>query len=159
MSALAQQTQRNEDLLEILAFRLGTQEFCVRTIAIREIRGWSPATPMPHAPTDVVGIMNLRGTVIPIVDLALKLGMRVTIATEQSAIVVAEINGAAFGLLVDSVSDIFTVEAASVQPVPNMNVPGGAGYADGIIARQNSIICVLNLERMFEVFPDESSIG
>jgi purine-binding chemotaxis protein CheW len=114
---------------------------------------------MPHAPTDVVGIMNLRGTVIPIVDLALKLGMRVTIATEQSAIVVAEINGAAFGLLVDSVSDIFTVEAASVQAVPNMNVLGGAGYADGIIARQNSIICVLNLERMFEVLPDESSIG
>jgi purine-binding chemotaxis protein CheW len=155
MNTLASQIHRSNDLLEILAFRLGEQEFCVKTTAIREIRGWGPATPIPHAPADVVGVMNLRGTVIPIIDLALKLGMKTTVATERSAIVVAEINGTALGLVVDSVSDILTVDASLLQPVPNMNVPGGTSYSDGIIAQQNSMICFLNLERIFEIIDIE----
>jgi purine-binding chemotaxis protein CheW len=149
MTTTASQVRRNGDLLEILAFRLNGQEFCVRTTAIREIRGWGPSTPMPHAPDDVIGVMNLRGTVIPIIDLAVRLGMRATIATERSAIVVAEINGTALGLVVDSVSDILTVDATLLQPVPTMNVPGGTHYSDGIIAQQDSMICFLNLEQMF----------
>ena len=150
MNAAYQNAQRSGETLEILAFRLNDQEFCVRTIAIREIRGWGASTPIPHAPADVVGVMNLRGTVIPIVDLALKLGMRSTTPTERSAIVVAEINGVAMGLVVDSVSDILTIDAALLQPVPDMNVPGGTSYSDGIIAQQDGMICFLNLERMFE---------
>ena len=58
------------DTLEIIAFRLHEQEFCVKTTTIREIRGWAPSTPIPHSPPDVIGVMNLRGTVIPIIDLA-----------------------------------------------------------------------------------------
>lgn len=63
------------ETLEIIAFRLHDQEFCVKTTTIREIRGWAPSTPIPHAPPEVIGVMNLRGTVIPIIDLAHKLGM------------------------------------------------------------------------------------
>jgi purine-binding chemotaxis protein CheW len=151
MNALHQKnSQRSGETLEIIAFRLNDQEFCVKTTSIREIRGWAAATPIPHAPADVVGVMNLRGAVIPIIDLALKLGMKGIAPTERSAIVVAEINGAAMGLVVDSVSDILTIDAALLQPVPNMNVPGGTGYSDGIIAQHDSMICFLNLERMFE---------
>jgi purine-binding chemotaxis protein CheW len=150
MNAVYQNAQRSGETLEILAFRLHDQEFCVKTIAIREIRGWVVSTPIPHAPADVVGVMNLRGTVIPIVDLALKLGMKSTTPTERSAIVVAEIHGVAMGLVVDSVSDILTIDAALLQSVPNMNVPGGTSYSDGIIAQQDGMICFLNLERMFE---------
>lgn len=150
MSALHQNTQPSGQTLEIIAFRLNEQEFCVKTTAIREIRGWAAATPIPHAPADVVGVMNLRGVVIPIIDLALKLGMKSIAPTERSAIVVAEINGVAMGLVVDSVSDILTIDAALLQPVPNMNVPGGTSYSDGIIAQHDSMICFLNLERMFE---------
>lgn len=62
------------DTLEIIAFHLHEQEFCVRTTTIREIRGWGPATPIPHASADVIGVMNLRGAVIPIIDLANELG-------------------------------------------------------------------------------------
>src|ERR1700733_5858443 len=80
-------TSFSGDTLEIIAFRLHDQEFCVRTTTIREIRGWGPATPIPHAPSDVIGVMNLRGTVIPIIDLANKLGMRSTEPNERSAIV------------------------------------------------------------------------
>jgi purine-binding chemotaxis protein CheW len=155
MNAVRQNTQSSGATLEILAFRLDDQEFCVKTIAIREIRGWSSATPVPHTPADVVGVMNLRGAVIPIIDLALNLGMKSTTPTDRSAIVVAEINGVAMGLVVDSVSDILTIDSALLQPVPNMNVPGGTTYSDGIIAQQSSMICFLNLERMFETKSEE----
>ena len=73
------------DTLEIIAFRLHDQVFCVKTTTIREIRGWAPSTPIPHAPKEVIGVMNLRGTVIPIIDLAYKLGMPTTAAARSSS--------------------------------------------------------------------------
>nr|WP_316650500.1 chemotaxis protein CheW [uncultured Gellertiella sp.] len=137
--------------IEIIAFRLHSQEFCVKTTTIREIRGWGKATPIPHAPDFVLGIMNLRGTVIPIIDLARKLGMASVAPSERSAIVVAEIHGVAFGLVVDQVSDILTVNPGQIQPVPPINIPSGAEYADGIIVRDTALICFLNLDLMFDL--------
>ena len=136
-------------MLEIIAFRLHDQEFCVRTTTIREIRGWGPATPVPHAPADVIGVMNLRGMVIPIIDLANKLGMKSTEPNERSAIVVAEVHGVAIGLVVDRVSDILTISESLLQPVPEISMPPGMRYADGIIAQPEGMICFLNVERMF----------
>ena len=138
------------DMLEIIAFRLHDQEFCVRTTTIREIRGWVPATPIPHAPSDVIGVMNLRGTVIPIIDLANRLGMRSTEPNERSAIVVAEVHGTAMGLVVDRVSDILTIAASLLQPLPEISMSGGMRYAEGIIAQPDGMICFLDLEAMFE---------
>jgi purine-binding chemotaxis protein CheW len=141
------QAGRTGETLEIIAFR---QEFCVRTTTIREIRGWGPATHIPHSPAEVLGVMNLRGTVIPIIDLACKLGMPLTEPTERSAIVVAEVHGTAIGLVVDRVSDILTIPVESLQPVPNMNTPKATDYSDGIIVQDTGMICFLNLERMFD---------
>jgi purine-binding chemotaxis protein CheW len=135
--------------LEIIAFRLHEQEFCVRTTTIREIRGWGPATPLPHTSSDVLGVMNLRGTVIPIIDLACKLGMTQAQPNERSAIVVAEVHGMAIGLLVDGVSDILNIGQNLLQPIPDVSATSAKAYADGIITYQNSMICLLNLERMF----------
>lgn len=145
----AHQVPLVSDALEIIAFRLADQEFCVRTTAIREIRGWAPATPFPHAPPEVIGLMNLRGSVIPIVDLAKKLGMGGAKPTQRSAIVVTEVSGQIFGLLVDGVSDILNLPADSLQPVPAVEASSCAGYADGIISHGKTMICFLNLERMF----------
>ncbi|MFF2323955.1 chemotaxis protein CheW [Agrobacterium sp. NPDC058088] len=138
------------ETLEIIAFRLHDQEFCVRTTTIREIRGWGPAKPIPHAPAEVLGIMNLRGMVIPMIDLALKLGTRSTEPTERSAIVVAEVNGVAMGLVVDRVSDILTIASSLLQPVPDIGISTGTDYSDGIIVQDSGMMCFLNLERMFD---------
>ncbi|ACM36873.1 MULTISPECIES: chemotaxis protein CheW [Rhizobium/Agrobacterium group] len=136
--------------LEIIAFRLHAQEFCVKTTSIREIRGWATVTPLPHAPYEVLGVMNLRGTVIPIVDLAVKLGMANSEVNQRSAVVVADVNGVTVGLLVDGVSDILTIPADRLQPLPQAAGPSAA-FSDGIIAQGESMICFLNLERMFGV--------
>ncbi|NTB87577.1 chemotaxis protein CheW [Agrobacterium tumefaciens] len=139
-----------DPMLEIIAFRLHDQEFCVRTTTIREIRGWGPATPIPHSPADMIGVMNLRGSVIPIIDLANKVGMRSTEPTPRSAIVVAEVHGMAMGLIVDRVSDILTIPESLLQPVPDIGASGATNFSDGIIAQPDGMICFLNLERMFE---------
>jgi purine-binding chemotaxis protein CheW len=94
--------------------------------------------------------MNLRGSVIPIIDLANKLGMKSTEPTPRSAIVVAEVHCVTMGLVVDRVSDILTIPENLLQPVPEISISLGMRYADGIIAQPDGMICFLNLERMFE---------
>lgn len=138
------------ETLEIIAFRLHDQEFCVKTTTIREIRGWAPSTPIPHSPADVIGVMNLRGSVIPIIDLAYKLGMKSTVANERSAIVVAEVHMMVIGMLVDRVSDILTIQSGQVQPVPEVTASFDKSYSEGIIANENGMICFLNLAKMFK---------
>lgn len=142
-------TNYTGESLEIIAFRLHDQEFCVKTTTIREIRGWAPSTPIPHSPPEVIGVMNLRGSVIPIIDLAYKLGMESTKANERSAIVVAEVHNMVIGMLVDRVSDILTVAGSQIQPVPEVTASFDRSYSEGIIANENGMICFLNLAKMF----------
>jgi purine-binding chemotaxis protein CheW len=137
--------------LEIIAFWLHDQEFCVKTTTIREIRGWSPSTPIPHAPSEMIGVMNLRGSVIPIIDLAYKLGMNSTVPNERSAIVVTEVQNKVIGLLVDRVSDILSVRSSQVQPVPDLSASFDVSFAEGIITTETSMICFLNLANMFRL--------
>src|SRR6218665_316403 len=120
MATTINSTTYSGETLEIIAFRLHDKEFCVKPTTIREIRGWAPSTPIPHSPPEVIGVMNLRGTVIPIIDLAHKLGMKSTAANERSAIVVAEVHNMVIGLVVDRVSDILTIQGNQVQPVPEI---------------------------------------
>ncbi|MEX3010988.1 chemotaxis protein CheW [Hoeflea sp. TYP-13] len=138
-----------DQILEMIAFRLHDQEFCVKTTTIREIRGWAPSTPIPNSPPEVIGVMNLRGTVIPIIDLAYKLGMPSVEANERSAIVVAELHDMVVGMLVDRVSDILTVNGNEIQPVPEVSTSFDRGSSEGIITGENGMICFLNLARMF----------
>lgn len=138
------------EMLEIIAFRLHDQEFCVKTTTIREIRGWAPCTPIPHSPPEIIGVMNLRGSVIPIIDLAYKLGMTSTVANERSAIVVAEVHTMVIGMLVDRVSDILTIPSSQVQPVPEVTASFDKTFCEGIIANEAGMICFLNLAKMFK---------
>lgn len=152
-------SSRAEDALEIIAFMLGEQQFCVRTISIREIRGWTPVTPLPHSPAGVLGVINLRGSVIPIVDLAAQLGMGSATATARSAIVVTDVGGRTIGLLVDRVSDILTVAVSDLQPVPPAASILSTNYAQGIFARDKEMICFLDLEAIFTLEHKLSEIG
>jgi purine-binding chemotaxis protein CheW len=150
MASSASTANTSGETLDIIAFRLRDQEFCVKTTTIREIRGWAPSTPIPHAPPEVVGVMNLRGSIIPIIDLAYKLGMESTEADQRSAIVVAEVHSMVIGMLVDRVSDILTVAANQIMPIPEVATSLKSNYSEGIITHGDSMICFLNLSRMFD---------
>src|SRR5689334_2596598 len=106
---------------ELIAFRIGEQEFCVNIMSVREIRGWTQATPMPHAPAYVLGVINLRGAVLPIVDLSARLGMKDAEPSARHVIIVAQVKNRVVGLLVEAVSDILTITEENIQPVPEIS--------------------------------------
>src|SRR5688572_10077113 len=105
---------------ELIAFRIGDQEFTVNIMSVREIRGWTSATPMPRSPAYMKGVINLRGAVLPIIDLSHRLGMKPAEPTPRHVIIVAQVGEKAVGLLVDAVSDILTVTDDNIQPTPEI---------------------------------------
>ncbi|KQV68392.1 chemotaxis protein CheW [Rhizobium sp. Root1220] len=142
---------------ELIAFRIGAQEFCVNVMSVREIRGWTPATPMPHSPAYVKGVLNLRGAVLPIVDLSARLGMPATVPSARHVIIVAQVNRKVVGLLVDAVSDILTVTEENVQPTPEIASELQRQFARGILAIDQRMICLLELEAIFPETESEAA--
>ncbi|MEM7711252.1 MAG: chemotaxis protein CheW, partial [Pseudomonadota bacterium] len=94
------------DRLELLTFRCGGRSYAVPIMNVREIRGWSPPTPLPHAPAYMLGMVNLRGSVLPVMDLARRLGSPATRDGPRNVIVVVALEGRVHGLMVEAVSDI-----------------------------------------------------
>ncbi|QRM54207.1 chemotaxis protein CheW [Sinorhizobium sp. BG8] len=141
----------------LIAFRIEDQEFSVNIMAVREIRGWSPATPMPHAPPYVLGVINLRGAVLPIIDLALRFGLKPAEPTIRHVIIVAQVNSKTVGLLVDAVSDILTVTDDNIQPTPDIANDAEKNYARGILAIEGRMICMIELDALFPHFESEAA--
>ncbi|CDM56453.1 MULTISPECIES: chemotaxis protein CheW [Rhizobium] len=142
---------------ELIAFRIGDQEFCVNVMSVREIRGWTPATAMPHSPGYMKGVINLRGAVLPIIDLSARLGMPPTVPTARHVIIVAQVHRKVVGLLVDAVSDILTVTEDNVQPTPEIASELQRQFARGILAIDKRMICLLELEAIFPETESEAA--
>jgi purine-binding chemotaxis protein CheW len=136
---------------EFVAFRVGSQEFCVDIMGVREIRGWAPATPLPHAPTYVRGVINLRGAVLPIVDLAMRFGLGLTEPTPRSVIIVVQVHQQVIGLLVDAVSDILMTSEASMQPTPDIASEMAKSFVKGVYAVDGRMISIVTLECVLPV--------
>lgn len=100
---------------ELITFGLAGQLFGLDIMAIREIRAWSPVTRLPNAPDHVTGVVNLRGAVLPVIDLSLRLGWKAIEATERNPIIVIEYKGQLRGLMIDNVHDIVSIEPATLQ--------------------------------------------
>lgn len=131
---------------ELIAFRVASQEFGVDVKAVREIRGWTPATRLPHTPDHVLGVINLRGQALPIIDLAARMDFPPTEPTSRHAIIVAEIGGKDVGLLVDGVSEIFGVRESDIQPTPIVANVLARSLVVGVIPAAERMISVLSLE-------------
>jgi len=130
---------------ELISFRIGEQEFCVDIMAVREIRGWSPVTPLPHSPDYVRGVINLRGAVLPVLDLSARLGLGAVEPTARHVIIVARIGDRTVGMLVDAVSDILTVTDDMVQPTPDVACDTVRTFVKGIIAMEGRMISMVSL--------------
>ena len=133
---------------ELIAFRIGEQEFCVDIMAVREIRGWTRATPLPRAPGYMKGVINLRGAVLPIVDLGARFGVTTSEPTARHVIMVARLGGRSVGLLVDAVSDIIQLTDEQVQPTPDVASDHVKSFVKGIFAIDGRMISLIELERI-----------
>ncbi len=134
--------------LELIAFRIGEQEFCVDIMSVREIRGWVPATPLPRSPPFVRGVINLRGAVLPILDLAARLGLQPPEPTARHVIIVAQVGTQVIGVLVDAVSDIITVGENTVQPPPELASGRVRTFVQGLLAIDSRMVSLISLDRV-----------
>lgn len=130
---------------ELMAFRAGGQEFCVDIMTIREIRGWSPATPLPRTPSYVRGVINLRGAILPIVDLSARLGLGACEPDGRHVIMVVQIGERAVGLLVEAVSEILIIAPAEVQPAPEIASDDMKSLIRGIVPRDSRLLSILDV--------------
>ncbi|WP_342076274.1 chemotaxis protein CheW [Yoonia sp. SS1-5] len=131
--------------LEFVTLVAGGQNFCIEITQIREIRRWSPVTILPHSPDYVLGVINLRGAVIPIIDLAAKLGFPRIDPTERHVIIIAAIEDCTIGLLVESVSEILGVKSDMVRETPKGTDDATTRAILGIIAMGDDMTKVINL--------------
>lgn len=130
---------------ELITFEVCGQLFGLDIMSIREIRAWTPVTRLPQVPHYVAGLVNLRGTVLPVVDLAARLGWAATEATQRHAIIVTQLGGQARGLIVESVSDIVAMSSDALQPPPATGSDTVVPFLEGLAAIGDDMVMVLDL--------------
>lgn len=133
------------DERELVTFRVGEQDFCIDIVFVREIRGWTPATVLPHAPEYMLGVINLRGTIVPIVDLARRLGLAQTDIGDRHVIVIAVVAEQMIGFLVDAVSDIIGVPPSAIQPTPDVTEQITRTFIQGVIALDDRMLRLIDI--------------
>ncbi len=130
---------------ELLSVRIGEQEFAMDIRSIREIRGWIASTHLPHAPSYIKGMINLRGTVLVVIDLADRLGLQSQEPNAASVVVVVETADQVAGLLVDAVCDIITVTDDMRQETPETGSDASKEYIESLIMMDNRIISIVSI--------------
>jgi purine-binding chemotaxis protein CheW len=133
------------DRYDALIIKAGDQSYALPLLKIQEIRGWSPVSPLPNTDASCLGILNLRGNVLPVFDARLILGKPTPEPTAQNVIVVANVHGKPVGMLVDSVSDIVQIDADTVTR-PEGNDNWSSLLVDGIASVDERLIPLLSLE-------------
>jgi len=143
MSEAAQPTF--DETEEFVTFNAGDQVFCIKITQIREIRRWAPVTALPHTPPDVLGVMNLRGAVIPIIDLSARFGFGPTEPRERNVVIIAIHGDSSVGMLVQSVSEILSIAQDQVQDTSEVRTSASSNYITGIISSDDTMIRVIDL--------------
>lgn len=132
--------------VELLSFYVGNHEYSVDIMSVREIRGWTKTTSLPHSPSYVQGVINLRGTVLPVVDLALRLGLEAKEPDERNVVVVVDLEGRTLGLRVDAVSDILSISLNALQSPPQVSSEDNNAFVRALTIVDERMVRVLDLQ-------------
>ena len=135
--------------VQVISFAIGDDQYGVDIMAVREIKGWTDITPLPGQPEYVRGVLNLRGVIVPIVDLRCRFGQGVTEATPLHVVIIVQIDQQLVGLLGDRVLDIVSFDAAKVQPVPRTASNAEVEFLSGLVTIDNAMIALINLGNLF----------
>lgn len=135
----------NPSDVEFVTFTAGGQSFSLDITHVREIRRWTQVTPLPHAPKEVLGVMNLRGSVIPIYDLSARFGLGPTAESPRNVVVVAMFDNQTVGLLVEAVSEILSVRRDAIQDTPDIRSESTKQSITGVIPIEEGMTRVIDL--------------
>jgi purine-binding chemotaxis protein CheW len=152
--ALVPAEVEGEGTAQYITFTVGSEEYGVDIMEVREIKGWSTATRLPNAPIYVRGVINLRGTMVPIFDLRARFGGAVTEATSTHVVVILTVGRRIVGILVDTVSDILTIDRAEIRPVPAMEGGTTGDFIGGLATINGRMVALLRPSRLFGFDPD-----
>ncbi len=135
---------------QYVAFRIGEQEYCVDIMSVREIRTWTGTTPLPNTADFVRGVINLRGIILPIIDLRARFGQGDTDPTKNHVVVIVAVGRRLVGLLVDAVLDILAVHQDEISAVPDTGGEEGNPYLDGLVTQNERMVAMIALDQLVE---------
>jgi purine-binding chemotaxis protein CheW len=133
---------------EFLTFRLGPEEYAIDILKVQEIRGYHTVTTIANAPAFIKGVINLRGTIIPIVDLRIKFGVGTVEYTPFTVVIILKVGRRTVGIVVDSVSDVSALPAHLICPAPEFNSAIDFGYILGLATLEERMLVVIDIERL-----------
>jgi purine-binding chemotaxis protein CheW len=139
---------KKEGNKQYLTFWLNQQEYGIELLRVREIRGFTAITPIPNLPTHIKGVMNLRGSVLPVIDLRLKFSMPEKEYTKFTVIIIANAGAKSVGLIVDSVSDVLSVASDKVSPPPDFGSTIDSFFVSGLLKAADRLAILLDLDRL-----------
>lgn len=134
--------------MQFVAFTIGSEEFCIDISRVREIKEMMPITKVPHAPAEVEGIVNLRGQVIPIVNLKKVLGYYDDGDTSDGKIILVETDSDVVGFIVDDVSDVVSLSGDHIESVPHVISGHQSHYIRGIAKKDERLLLILDLGKI-----------
>jgi len=140
--------ERDEEILQLVTFHVGEEEFGVEILDVREINRMMEITRVPHAPDFVEGVINLRGQVIPVVDLRKRFGLGAIERDKSARIVVVELGDKVVGFLVDSVSEVLRVPRRVVEPPPAIVGGIDAEYIEAVVKLEDRLLILLELQKL-----------
>ena len=140
--------RRDADLLQLVTFSIGSEEFGVDILKVIEIIRTMEITKVPKAPPFVEGVINLRGTVIPIIGLRRRFGLADKPEDSDTRIIVIAINGMSVGFVVDSVSEVLRLQANTVEPAPPVVAGVDSDYISGVGKLEDRLLILLDLDKL-----------
>jgi purine-binding chemotaxis protein CheW len=141
-------TASREASREVLVFVLGKEEYGVDILKVQEIRGYEKVTPIPKAPDYLKGVVNLRGVIVPVIDLRVKFGLPDPSYDAFTVVVILRIGSRVIGLVVDGVSDVTRLLASEVKPAPQLGSLVDSSYLAGLATQNERMILLLDIERL-----------
>jgi purine-binding chemotaxis protein CheW len=145
---LHQQIGLTTDGSQFLTFNLGDELYGVDILRVQEIKGYTAVTKIPNTPPHIKGVLNLRGTIVPIVELRTKFTMPVIDYTAFTVIIVVVVRDKVMGLVVDSVSDVLTIDKQDIQPPPQFGAKVDVSFLNGIGKSSDKLVALLDMDRL-----------
>lgn len=133
---------------EYLTFTLGSEEYAIDILKVQEIRGYEKPTLIANAPSFIKGVINLRGIIVPIVDLRIKFNLGKVEYTPFTVVIILNVAGRVIGTVVDSVSDVISLSAGQIRPAPDFSGSFDTKYIVGLSSIDNRMLIVTDIERL-----------
>lgn len=133
---------------EFLVFELGTEEYGIAILKVQEIRGYDAVTVIANAPQFIKGVINLRGIIVPIVDMRIKLNLGRPEYNQFTVVIILNLSGRVIGMVVDSVSDVLMLSADQIKPAPEFAGAFDTSYIIGLATLDERLLILVDIERL-----------